>query len=110
MSKTDKPKLGFEYKGCRENEDCQFGEPEHTYVAEMPLPDDGCPGPPPQRVLRVTVHVREEPGGQVCEVSLHIVQNRVREVLSRAPIHVDPTQDLLYGAARMVTVKRIEPV
>lgn len=112
QKETSKTKTGFVYNGRNEDYNSPFGlEDGDLFTAKFPLTDDGTPGS--ERFLRIEVLTCEEENSAV--------------VLSIEPVKIDPMtkpkiigrfqtdnltaiSDLLYGAARLVTVKKIQPV
>ena len=89
----------FEY--MRDNDDDDGG----VFEAKFQLPDDGCPNSEQFLRVRVTTH-RDDP----TEIELHCVsQHSERSVAAAETTDLDAVARMLYGTARLQTVKYIQP-
>lgn len=97
----EKMKARGPFKYIRTNED--GGD---TYEAEFRLADDGTPGSDRYLVVKVETEYHENRP----LVSLYIKSNGKLLHVTSGPSSTKVASDLLYGAARLITVEKIEPL
>lgn len=104
-----KEKGPFKYMGAMSEDGLGTGEVS-VYQADFSLPDDGCPDS--QQALRVKVIIEDDEKAS-SEIRLSVMSsNGAKETSlgSFSTMGFEGLSRLLYGVARVVTVKKIEPV
>ena len=74
------------------------------YVLDIPLVDDGCPGS--EQFLQIVVTTTDAHA----EVSIVLKKHMARELCSFYSTDTSAIAQLLYGAARLVTVQEFQAV
>jgi len=93
-------KTGFSYKKTTDDE-------WDVFSADFQLPDDGCPHS--EQFLRVEVSTKQ---GERSEVALFVLSSGGDNVFPLGEFDTDKTDALvrlLYGGARLVTIKQFVP-
>ena len=76
-----------------------------VFEGKFQLPDDGCPGSEQFLRIRVITH-RDDP----TEIELHCVsQHSERSIVTDETTDIDAVARLLYGSARIQTIRYIQP-